>query len=231
MYGETEARTQNRGKKRLYSAVKRIADIAISLPAFIVLLPIILLTALAVRIKLGSPVLFKQQRPGRYGVPFHVYKFRTMTDARDTDGQLLPDSVRLTAFGQLLRKLSLDELPQLLNVIRGDMSLVGPRPLLMEYLPLYTAEQARRHDVRPGITGLAQVSGRNAVAWEDKFRLDVQYVDRRSLWLDLKIMFWTVKKVLKQEGIQQEGQSTVCKYSGSTGSNTGAQQREVERVL
>ncbi|MGG4033253.1 sugar transferase [Paenibacillus cisolokensis] len=190
-------------------------DLAVCVPAVIALLPVYAAVALLVRLKLGSPVLFRQQRPGLYGRPFHVLKFRTMTDATDAEGRPLPDEVRLTPFGQLLRKLSLDELPQLFNVIRGDMSLVGPRPLLMEYLQLYTEEQAKRHDVRPGITGWAQVNGRNAVSWEEKFRLDVWYVRNRSLALDLRILVRTVVKVLKREGIQQQGQATVVKFAGS----------------
>ncbi|WP_280515275.1 sugar transferase [Paenibacillus cisolokensis] len=190
-------------------------DLAVCVPAVIALLPVYAAVALLVRLKLGSPVLFRQQRPGLYGRPFHVLKFRTMTDATDAEGRPLPDEARLTPFGQLLRKLSLDELPQLFNVIRGDMSLVGPRPLLMEYLQLYTEEQAKRHDVRPGITGWAQVNGRNAVSWEEKFRLDVWYVRNRSLALDLRILVRTVVKVLKREGIQQQGQATVVKFAGS----------------
>ncbi|MFC0390863.1 sugar transferase [Paenibacillus mendelii] len=221
MYRETEQRVRGRFGKRLQLLLKRAVDLVVSVPAIVLLSPVIAATAILVRLKLGGPVLFKQQRPGRYGVPFHVYKFRTMTDARRADGELLPDDVRLTSFGKLLRKLSLDELPQLLNVIRGDMSLVGPRPLLMEYLPLYTDEQARRHDLRPGITGWAQVNGRNNVSWEDKFRLDVWYVDHQSLWLDLKIVALTFIKVFKREGIQQEGQATVRKFVGS---------REAERA-
>nr|WP_281423112.1 sugar transferase [Paenibacillus oenotherae] len=194
---------------------KRAVDLCISVPAVVALLPLLAVTALAVRMKLGSPVLFRQQRPGRYGNPFMLFKFRTMTDGKDSSGRDLPDEVRLTAFGKLLRRLSLDELPQLLNVIRGDMSLIGPRPLLMEYMGLYTPEQARRHDVRPGITGWAQVNGRNALTWEDKFKLDVWYVDHGSLLLDCKIVFITIVKVLKREGIQQEGQATVRKFAGS----------------
>ncbi|UVI33710.1 sugar transferase [Paenibacillus spongiae] len=215
MYRETERRVGGRWGRRFQLLLKRTVDLTVSLPAIALLSPVIALTALAVRIKLGGPVLFKQQRPGKFGVPFHVYKFRTMTDARRPDGELLPDEVRLTAFGKLLRKLSLDELPQLFNVVRGDMSLIGPRPLLMEYLPLYSDEQARRHDLRPGITGWAQVNGRNSVSWEEKFRLDVWYVDHQSFWLDLKIAFMTVFKVMKREGIQQEGQATVRKFVGS----------------
>lgn len=177
--------------------------------------PIIGLTALLIRMKLGSPVIFKQQRPGLHGKPFYLYKFRTMTDARDENGDLLPDSVRLTSFGKWIRKLSLDELPQLINVLKGDISLVGPRPLLMEYLDLYTPEQARRHEVKPGITGWAQVNGRNAISWEEKFKLDVWYVDHQSFWLDIKILLMTVLKVFKSEGISQEGHVTIEKFKGS----------------
>nr|WP_232016480.1 sugar transferase [Paenibacillus baekrokdamisoli] len=195
--------------------LKRTIDLAVSIPALLLLSPIIALTAFAVRKKLGSPVLFRQKRPGRFGKSFDVFKFRTMTDAVDEKGHPLPDEERLTTFGLWLRKLSLDELPQLLNVINGDMSLVGPRPLLMEYLPLYTQEQARRHDVRPGITGWAQVNGRNAVTWEEKFRLDAWYVEHQSLRLDLKIILMTFFKVFKREGIQQEGHVTMHKFTGS----------------
>ena len=185
-----------------------------ALLGLIVLSPVLVVTAILVRIKLGAPVLFKQQRPGLLAQPFYVYKFRTMTDQRDADGQLLPDEVRLTPFGKLLRRLSLDELPQLLNVIKGDLSLVGPRPLLMEYIPLYSPEQARRHEVRPGITGWAQVNGRNAISWEEKFKLDVWYVDHQSFWLDLKILWMTFNKVFKREGISQDGQATMKAFKG-----------------
>jgi sugar transferase EpsL len=171
--------------------------------------------ALLVRLKLGSPILFKQQRPGLYGNPFYVCKFRTMTDAKDNGGQLLPDHVRLTLLGKLLRKFSIDELPQLFNVIKGDISLVGPRPLLMEYLALYTEEQAKRHNVKPGITGWAQVNGRNAITWEEKFQLDVWYVENQSFWLDMKILALTVLKVFKSEGISQDGHVTVEKFRGT----------------
>ncbi|MEZ7172927.1 sugar transferase [Sporosarcina sp. OR05] len=195
--------------------MKRIFDIVVSLIALIILSPIIGVTALLIRSKIGSPVLFKQQRPGLNEKSFHVYKFRSMTDERDSEGELLPDDVRLTSFGKLLRKLSLDELPQLLNVLKGDMSFVGPRPLLMEYLPLYNERQARRHKVRPGITGWAQVNGRNAISWEEKFELDVWYVENRSFWLDIKILFMTVLKVFKSEGISQDGQATMSKFEGT----------------
>jgi|SRR5690625_7307 len=189
--------------------------------AIIILSIPILATALVVRWKLGSPVIFKQKRPGLFDKPFYVYKFRTMTDEKDASGSLLPDEVRLTKTGKLIRKLSLDELPQLFNVLKGDLSLVGPRPLLTEYLPLYTKEQARRHDVKPGITGWAQVNGRNAISWEEKFEHDVWYVDNQSFWLDIKILFLTVLKVFKSEGINQEGQSTIQKFEGSVERKVG----------
>jgi lipopolysaccharide/colanic/teichoic acid biosynthesis glycosyltransferase len=180
----------------------------------IVILPIILLAGVLVRIKLGSPVLFSQVRPGRNAKPFTMHKFRTMTDERDAQGQLLPDAQRLPRFGKILRSTSLDEFPAFLNVIKGEMSLVGPRPLLMEYLPRYSEEQARRHEVRPGITGWAQVNGRNAISWEEKFELDVWYVDNISMWLDVKILFVTVKKVLFREGINKTGFVTTEKFNG-----------------
>lgn len=178
-------------------------------------------TSILVRWKLGSPIIFKQQRPGLHGKPFYLYKFRTMTDERDEKGELFPDHVRLTPFGQFLRKYSLDELPQLFNVLKGDISLVGPRPLLMEYLELYTPEQARRHEVKPGITGWAQVNGRNAISWEEKFKLDVWYVDHQSFWLDLKILFLTVLKVLRSEGISQQGHVTMEKFTGMKEKKSG----------
>lgn len=195
--------------------MKRAFDVIVSLLALMVLLPIMLLVALLIRIKLGSPVLFKQTRPGLHGKPFNMLKFRSMLNATDKEGNPLPDEQRLTRFGRILRSTSLDELPGLINVLKGDMSLVGPRPLLMEYLPLYSAEQARRHDVRPGITGWAQVNGRNAISWEDKFKLDVWYVDNRSFWLDVKILFLTVKKVFVREGISAAGEATMSKFKGS----------------
>lgn len=199
--------------------MKRIFDFIVSLIALIILSPVIGVAALFIRWKLGSPVLFKQQRPGLNGSYFLVHKFRTMTDERDDQGELLPDDVRLTSFGMLVRKLSLDELPQLVNVLKGDMSFVGPRPLLVEYLPLYNEKQARRHEVRPGITGWAQVNGRNAISWEDRFELDVWYVENRSFWLDIKILFMTVFKVFKSEGISQDGQATMSKFLGNTASS------------
>ncbi|WP_339263784.1 sugar transferase [Solibacillus sp. FSL W7-1472] len=195
--------------------MKRLFDFTVSLTALFVLCPIIGIVALTVRWKLGSPALFKQPRPGLKGELFHVYKFRTMTDVRDEQGELLPDAYRLTSFGKMMRKLSLDELPQLWNVLKGEMSFVGPRPLLVEYLPLYNDRQACRHDVRPGITGWAQVNGRNAISWEQKFEYDVWYVENRTMWLDMKILFLTVKKVFVSEGISQEGQATMEKFKGS----------------
>jgi lipopolysaccharide/colanic/teichoic acid biosynthesis glycosyltransferase len=194
--------------------MKRMIDTLLILLALPLLLPAMLLLAWLVRRKLGSPVFFRQTRPGLQGRPFNMVKFRTMADARGPDGQLLPDAYRLTAFGRFLRASSLDELPELLNVLKGDMSLVGPRPLLMEYLPLYSPEQARRHVVRPGITGWAQVNGRNSLSWEDKFKLDVWYVDHRSLWLDIKILWLTVRKVLVREGISAAGEATMSKFTG-----------------
>ena len=197
---------------------KRVLDLALTLPALLLLWPLLLLLAWLVRRRLGAPVLFRQQRPGRDGQPFTILKFRTMTDARDAQGHLLPDADRLPPFGQRLRATSLDELPELFNVLRGDMSLVGPRPLLMHYLDLYTPEQMRRHAVKPGVTGWAQVNGRNALSWEQKFRLDVWYVDHLSFWLDLKILALTAWKILKREGISQPGQATMEEFRGSEAS-------------
>lgn len=197
--------------------LKRLFDLLAALFILAMLSPLILLVALFARLALGSPVLFKQRRPGLHGKPFYFYKFRTMTDDRDNAGNLLSDELRLTVFGRVLRRCSLDEMPQFINVVKGDMSLVGPRPLLMEYLPLYAPEQARRHAVRPGITGWAQVNGRNAVSWEDRFKLDVWYVDHQSFWLDLKILWLTVIKVLRSEGISKEGWATMPKFTGSSG--------------
>lgn len=195
--------------------MKRAFDFLVTAFGLLLVLPLLLILALMVRLKLGGPVLFRQQRPGQSAKPFIMYKFRTMTDARDSAGMLLPDHQRLTPFGGFLRSSSLDELPELLNVLKGEMSLVGPRPLLMEYLPLYSREQARRHEVRPGITGWAQVNGRNAISWEDKFKLDVWYVENRSFFLDLKILWLTVAKVFMREGITQDGQATMEKFRGS----------------
>lgn len=194
--------------------MKRLFDLVVASAALAVLaLPLLVLYAM-VRAKLGSPILFRQIRPGLYGQPFMMVKFRTMTDERGPDGELLPDAQRLTSFGRFLRASSLDELPELWNVLRGEMSLVGPRPLLMEYLPLYSPEQARRHEVRPGITGWAQVNGRNAVSWEARFRLDTWYVDHHSLWLDLRILWLTVRKVLVREGISAQGEATMPRFTG-----------------
>jgi sugar transferase EpsL len=194
---------------------KRLLDLALSLTALVLLSPFIAALALTVRQRLGTPVLFRQQRPGLDGQIFTIYKFRTMTDARDEQGHLLPDAERLTPFGRFLRSASLDELPELWNILRGDMSLVGPRPLLMQYLDRYTPEQARRHEVRPGITGWAQVNGRNALTWEQKFALDVWYVDHLSLWLDVKIIVMTLWKILSREGISQPGQATAEEFMGA----------------
>lgn len=195
--------------------MKRIFDLIVSITLLIIFAPVIGIVAVLVRVKLGSPIVFKQQRPGLHAKPIHIYKFRSMTDERDSEGNLLPDSIRLTSFGELLRKYSLDELLQLVNVIKGDLSLVGPRPLLMDYLPLYTEEQAKRHQVRPGITGWAQVNGRNAISWEEKFRLDVWYVENQSVRLDLKILFLTFVKVIKSDGISHGNHVTMEKFSGS----------------
>lgn len=195
--------------------LKRLFDMVASLLGFLLLSPVIAIVAWQIRRKLGSPVLFRQVRPGLHGKPFEMIKFRTMRDAMDANGNPLPDSERMTPFGSFLRSTSLDELPELWNVLRGDMSLVGPRPLLMEYLPLYSAEQYRRHEVRPGVTGWAQVNGRNALGWDEKFKLDIWYVENRSLWLDLKIIFLTIKKVLVRDGISAEGEATMSKFTGS----------------
>jgi sugar transferase EpsL len=195
--------------------LKRLFDLTAAILLLCCTSVIILFTIAIVRLKIGSPVFFKQVRPGLGGKPFTLYKFRTMTDERDSEGNLLPDAVRLTKTGRLIRKLSIDELPQLLNVVKGDLSLVGPRPLLMDYLPLYTKQQARRHEVKPGITGWAQVNGRNAISWEKKFELDVWYVDNRSFLLDLKILCLTVRKVLVSEGIQQTNHVTAERFTGS----------------
>jgi len=197
--------------------VKRLLDAVVAAIGLVLLSPLMAVLALLVRARLGSPVLFAQERPGLRGRPFRIWKFRTMKEGRDASGAPLPDERRLTALGRFLRSTSLDELPELFNVLRGDMSLVGPRPLLMEYLALYTPEQARRHEVRPGITGWAQVNGRNAISWEEKFALDVWYVDNRSLLLDLRILALTAAKVLAREGISQEGRATMERFTGSGG--------------
>ena len=195
--------------------MKRFVDIVLALLGLILLSPIVLVVAIGISRKLGSPVIFSQVRPGMDGKPFKMVKFRTMLDAVDVNGMLLPDSQRMTHFGSFLRSNSLDELPELWNVIKGDMSLVGPRPLLMEYLPLYDSHQYRRHEVRPGITGWAQINGRNALSWEDKFELDVWYIENRSFWLDIKILLLTVKKVLVRDGISAEGEVTMPRFTGS----------------
>ena len=196
--------------------IKRLFDITVATTALIVLSPVYAITAYKVRQNLGAPVLFRQIRPGLHGKPFEMMKFRSMRDSVDTDGNPLEDDERLTSFGKALRNTSLDELPELWNVIKGDMSLVGPRPLLMEYLPLYNDEQARRHDVRPGITGYAQVNGRNAIGWDEKFALDTWYVDHQSLWLDTKILFKTVRKVIIKDGISADGEATMSKFTGNS---------------
>jgi sugar transferase EpsL len=194
---------------------KRVFDVISALIGLILLSPLLLVVAVMVRLKLGSPVFFRHQRPGLHGKPFELIKFRTMTDERDADGKLLPDSERLPSFGRFLRSTSMDELPELLCVLKGDMSLVGPRPLMMKYLPRYTAEQARRHEVKPGITGWAQVNGRNASSWKKKFELDVWYADHWNLWLDCKIIMKTFISVFKREGINQPGQATASEFMGT----------------
>ena len=199
----------------LYPRAKRWFDLCVTIPALLVALPLMAAIALVVRLKLGVPVLFRQERPGWQGEPFGMLKFRTMTQARDEQGRLLPDAERLTAFGAFLRSTSLDELPELFNVLKGEMSLVGPRPLLMQYLPRYTPEQMRRHAVLPGITGWAQVNGRNALTWEQKFALDAWYVDHQSFGLDMKILVLTMVKALKREGISQPGQATMEEFKGN----------------
>ncbi len=204
------------------TTAKRWFDIAVSVTLLIMLAPLLIVLAVLIRTRLGSPILFHQQRPGLHGTPFTIHKFRTMTDARDEQGNLLPDEMRLTPFGQFLRSTSLDELPELFNVLRGDMSLVGSRPLRMDYLPLYSPEQARRHEVRPGITGWAQVNGRNQITWEEKFELDVWYVDNRSFLLDIKILFLTAYKTFKRDGISAEGYATAPAFRG-TSQNTLAE--------
>lgn len=199
--------------------MKRLLDIIIASIALILLSPLYAFVAYKVKKNLGSPVLFRQVRPGLHGKPFEMIKFRTMKDAVDEQGTPLPDSERLTPFGQMLRSTSLDEMPELWNVIKGDMSIVGPRPLLMEYLPLYSPQQAKRHDVRPGMTGHAQVNGRNAIGWEEKFKLDTWYVENQSIWLDFKIMFKTVHKVLAKDDISAEGEATMTKFTGTKTDN------------
>lgn len=195
--------------------MKRVFDVAVSLAGLMFLSPVLAAVALTIKIKMGGPVFFIQTRPGYKGEPFRLYKFRTMTDERDADGKLLADAKRLTSAGIMIRKYSLDELPQLINVVKGDLSLVGPRPLLMQYMALYDAHQMKRHDVLPGITGWAQVHGRNAIPWAEKFEMDVWYVENRSFWLDMKILLMTVHKVLKSEGINEEGESTARAFTGN----------------
>lgn len=195
--------------------IKRLMDIILSTIAIVALCPVLLVVAFLVRIKLGSPVIFKQERPGLNEKIFTMYKFRTMTDEKDNNGELLSDSIRLTKFGKILRATSLDELPELFNILKGDMSIVGPRPLLVEYLDLYNEHQKRRHEVRPGLSGYAQVSGRNAISWEDKFNLDVYYIDNMSFMFDLKIIFLTLKKVFVREGISSDTSVTMEAFKGS----------------
>lgn len=195
--------------------MKRLFDFSVALFSLIILLPVFVVIAIVIRFKLGSPVFFRQDRPGLNGEPFEMIKFRTMRDLFSRDGSPLPDSIRMTPLGRFLRSTSLDELPELWNVLKGDMSLVGPRPLLLEYVPLYTKEQSRRHLVRPGITGWAQINGRNSISWEDKFKHDIWYVDNQSFWLDLKILFLTAKKVLISEGVNAVGDVTMPKFTGS----------------
>ena len=202
----------------MYLFVKRVIDMIISGIGLIILSPLLVIISLVILMQMGMPILLKQMRPGLNGKPFHMYKFRTMTDERDEQGNPLSDEQRLTRLGRFLRSTSLDELPELFNVLKGDMSLVGPRPLLMQYLECYTPEQARRHEVKPGITGWAQVNGRNAITWEEKFVLDVWYVDNWSFWLDIQILAMTVVKVFKREGISAEGEATMPEFMGSTGS-------------
>lgn len=206
--------TARTGGKGVVKTLKRVFDLVGAIVGLILLTPAFLVVAILVRRGMGSPVLFRQVRPGRHGRPFLMIKFRTMRDAIGPDGQPLPDADRLTRLGQFLRASSLDELPELWNVLKGDMSLVGPRPLLMEYLPLYSPEQARRHDLRPGITGWAQVNGRNAISWDQKFALDVWYVDNRSLWLDIRIIWMTLRKVVRRDGISAAGEATMPRFSG-----------------
>ena len=203
-------------EKRMYDRlIKRLIDLVLSGLALLVLSPLYLILAILVRVKLGSPVLFSQERPGKNEKVFRMYKFRSMTDARDANGDLLPDEERLTHFGMMLRATSLDELPELWNIFKGDMSIVGPRPLLVRYLPRYNERQRRRHEVRPGLTGWAQVNGRNAISWEQKFEYDVEYVEKESFWLDIKILFMTVEKVLHRSGISQEGNATMQEFMGT----------------
>ncbi len=201
--------------------VKRLFDFSFGLVLLILLAPFMIIMAIIIRVKMGSPFYFKQLRPGFKGKPFYIYKFRTMSNLKGSDGKLLSDEKRLTALGRFLRKYSLDELPQLLNVVKGDLSFIGPRPLLMAYMERYNDEQARRHDVKPGITGWAQVNGRNALTWDDKFKMDVWYVDNRSFWLDLKIFWMTLVKVLRAEGISGEISETMTEFTGNENMRPG----------
>lgn len=194
---------------------KRLIDLSLALSGLVVLFPVMAVVALLVRINLGAPVIFSQTRPGYLGKPFKIYKFRSMSNAYDEKGVLLPDNLRLTRFGRLLRSTSLDELPNLWTIIKGDMSIVGPRPLLMEYLPLYDSQQAKRHLVKPGLTGWAQINGRNAISWNEKFALDVWYAENVSVWLDIKIIVITIKKIIMREGISAEGEATMSKFTGN----------------
>lgn len=203
-------------RKSIYeNGIKRIVDVCCALGAMVILSPVIAATAILVRVKLGSPVVFKQKRPGKDEKIFTLYKFRTMTDECDAEGTLMSDAVRLTSFGKLLRATSLDELPELFNILNGDMSVVGPRPLLVQYLPLYNEKQRRRHKVRPGITGLAQINGRNSISWEEKFEWDVKYIQHITFWGDVKILFLTIKTVLKRNGISSENSATMESFKGN----------------
>jgi len=214
---QDEIKTEIKFKNGIYkNFIKRPMDIALSLLAIIILSPVLLIVALLVRVKLGSPVIFKQRRPGLNENIFTLYKFRTMTDEKDENGELLPNDIRLTKLGRMLRATSLDELPELFNILKGDMSLIGPRPLLAEYLPLYNEIQKHRHDVRPGLSGLAQVNGRNAISWEEKFDFDIEYVENLTFLLDLKIILKTLLKVLKREGINRTENITMDKFKGNT---------------
>lgn len=199
-----------------YKVLKRLFDLILSIVGLLFLLPVIALIVLLVRLKIGSPIFFEQRRPGLNGEIFKLVKFKTMTNERDKNGNLLSDEIRLTKFGKFLRSTSLDELPGLWNVLKGDMSLVGPRPLLVEYLPLYSEKQSRRHEVRPGITGWAQVNGRNAISWNEKFELDLWYVDNQSIWLDVKILWLTLKKVIRREGVNKDGHATTEYFKGNS---------------
>ena len=217
-------------RKRIYEKyIKRPQDFICALLALIVLSPVMLITAFLVKIKLGSPVIFRQERPGRYGKIFKMYKFRSMSEKRDSNGKLLPDKDRLTPFGSKLRSTSLDELPELINIVKGEMSIVGPRPLMVEYLPRYNEYQARRHEVRPGVTGLAQIHGRNAITWEEKFDWDIKYIDNISFLGDWKIIFQTVVTVLKHEGISADGEATMGAFMG-TGEKVSLIKENLEEV-